>query len=90
MAWKIELDPGAERELSKLDPPIARRILGFLRDRLATLDDPRSIGEALKGSKLGAFWKYRVGDYRIIASIEDNEVRILVVLIGNRREVYKQ
>lgn len=62
MAWKIELDPGAERELSKLDPPIARRILGFLRDRLATLDDPRSIGEALKGSKLGAFWKYRVGD----------------------------
>ena len=90
MAWKIELDPGAERELSKLDPPIARRILGFLRDRLATLDDPRSIGEALKGSKLGAFWKYRVGDYRIIASIEDNEVRILVVRIGNRREVYKQ
>ena len=89
MAWKIELDPGAERELSKLDPPIARRILGFLRDRLATLDDPRSIGEALKGSKLGAFWKYRVGDYRIIASIEDNEVRILVVRIGNRREVYK-
>ena len=90
MAWKIELDPGAERELSKLDPPIARRILGFLRDRLATLDDPRSIGEALKGSKLGAFWKYRIGDYRIIASIEDHEVRILVVRIGNRREVYKQ
>jgi mRNA interferase RelE/StbE len=90
MAWKIELDPGAERELSKLDPPIARRILGFLRDRLATLDNPRSIGEALKGSKLGEFWKYRVGDYRLIASIEDHEVRILVVRIGNRREVYKQ
>jgi len=89
MAWKIELDPGVERELSKLDPPIARRILGFLRDRLAPLDDPRSIGEALKGSKLGDFWKYRVGDYRIIANIEDNEVRILVVRIGNRREVYK-
>jgi mRNA interferase RelE/StbE len=90
MAWKIEFDPGAERELSKLDPPIARRLLGFLRDRLATLDDPRSIGEALKGSKLGAFWKYRVGDYRIIASIEDEEVRILVVRIGNRRAVYKR
>ena len=90
MAWKIELDPGAERELRKLDPPIARRILGFLRDRLATLDDPRSIGEALKGSKLGEFWKYRVGDYRLIASIEDHEVRILVVRIGNRRDVYKQ
>lgn len=90
MAWKIEFDPGAERELSQLDPPIARRLLGFLRDRLATLDDPRSIGEALKGSRLGAFWKYRVGDYRIIASIEDEEVRILVVRIGNRRAVYKR
>lgn len=89
MAWKIELDPGAERDLSKLDPPIARRILGFLHERLATLDDPRSIGEALKGSTLGAFWKYRVGDYRIIASIEDNEVCILVVRIGNRRDVYR-
>lgn len=90
MAWKIEFDPRAERELSKLDPPIARRLLGFLRDRLATLDDPRSMGEALKGPKLGAFWKYRVGDYRIIASIEDEEVRILVVRIGNRRAVYKR
>lgn len=90
MAWKIEFDPGAERELSQLDPPIARRLLGFLRDRLATLDDPRSMGEALKGSRLGAFWKYRVGDYRIIASIEDEEVRILVVRIGNRRAVYKR
>lgn len=89
MAWKIELDPGVERELSKLDPPVARRILGFLHDRLATLEDPRSIGEALKGSTLGAFWKYRVGDYRIIASIEDNEVCILVVRIGNRRDVYR-
>jgi len=89
MAWKIELDPGAERELSKLDPPVARRILGFLHDRLATLEDPRSIGEALKGSTLGAFWKYRVGDYRIIASIEDNAVCILVVRIGNRRDVYR-
>ena len=90
MVWRIELDPRAERELSKLDPPIARRILGFLRDRLATIDDPRNIGEALKGSKLGAFWKYRIGDYRIIACIEDNEVRILVVRIGNRREIYKK
>ena len=60
MAWKIDLDPEAERELSKLDAPIARRIFGFLSDRLATLEDPRTIGEALKGSRLGDFWKYRV------------------------------
>lgn len=89
MAWKIELDPAAERELDKLDPQIARRILTFLHDRVAVLDNPRSIGEALKGSKLGEFWKYRVGDYRIVSSIEDGALRILVVKIGNRREVYR-
>jgi len=67
MAWKIEFDPAAERELGKLDPQIARRILKFLFERVAPLDDPRSIGEALKGSRLGEFWKYRLGDYRIIS-----------------------
>lgn len=89
MAWKIEFDPAAERELDKLDPQIARRILRFLIDRVAVLDDPRSIGEALKGSKLGGFWKYRVGDYRIISNIEDGALKVLVVKIGNRREVYR-
>jgi mRNA interferase RelE/StbE len=63
MAWKIELDSAAERDLDKLDPQAAKRILAFLHDRVASLDDPRSIGEALKGSRLGEFWKYRVGDY---------------------------
>jgi mRNA interferase RelE/StbE len=89
MAWKVELDHAAERELDKLDPQMARRILTFLHGRVAVLDDPRGIGEALKGSKLGDFWKYRVGDYRIIASIEDSALRILVVKVGNRREVYR-
>ena len=89
MAWKIELDPAAERELSKLDPQVARRILAFLHGRVAVLDDPRSIGEALKGSKLGEFWKYRVGDYRLISRIEDGALCVLVVKIGNRREVYR-
>jgi len=89
MAWRVELDSAAERDLDKLDPQTARRILAFLHGRVATLDDPRSIGEALKGSKLGEFWKYRVGDYRIISSIEDGALRILVVKIGNRREVYR-
>lgn len=53
------------------------------------MDDPRSIGEALKGSRLGEFWKYRIGDYRLISSIEDGALIILVVRIGNRREVYR-
>ena len=61
----------------------------FLLERVATLDDPRSIGEALKGSKLGQFWKYWVGDYRIISNIEDGELLILVVKIGNRKAVYR-
>jgi mRNA interferase RelE/StbE len=89
MAWKVELDSAAERDLDKLDPQIARRILKFLHGRVAQLHDPRSIGEALKGSKLGDFWKYRVGDYRIVSHIEDETIRILVVKIGNRREVYR-
>lgn len=89
MVWKIELDPAADRELGKIDPQIARRILTFLHGRVAPLENPRSIGEALKGSKLGEFWKYRVGDWRIIASIEDSTVRILVVRIGNRKDVYR-
>lgn len=90
MVWKIEFDPAAARELGKVDPQVARRILSFLKDRVAHLDDPRSIGEALKGSKLGAFWKYRVGDYRIISNIEDGRLLILVIRIGNRREVYRR
>lgn len=89
MAWRIEFDRAAERELGKLDPQVAKRILLFLQERVSNLEDPRSIGEALKGSRLGDFWKYRVGDYRIISSIEDGALRILVVKIGNRREVYR-
>ena len=65
------------------------RILAFLHGRVATLDDPRSIGEALKGSKLGEFWKYRVGAYRVIARIEDDALRVLVVRIGSRDKVYR-
>ncbi|MCO1374698.1 type II toxin-antitoxin system RelE/ParE family toxin (plasmid) [Burkholderia multivorans] len=89
MAYRIEIDPAAERELDKLDREIAKRILRFLFERVAKLDDPRSIGEALKGSKLGEFWKYRVGDYRIIADIQDGVLCILVLRVGNRREVYR-
>ena len=89
MAWKIEIDRAAKRDLDKLDRQVGRRILKFLYERVANLDDPRSIGEALKGSVVGDLWKYRVGDYRIISSIEDSKLKILVVRIGNRREVYR-
>lgn len=89
LAWRIEFEGAALKELAKLEKQVARRILGFLRERVAVLDDPRSVGEALKGSRLGEFWKYRVGDYRIITNIEDGVMRILVLKIGNRRDVYR-
>lgn len=89
LAWRIEFEEAALKELARLDKPVARRILAFLRERVATLDDPRSVGEALKGSRLGDFWKYRVGDYRIVANIEDGALRILVLKVGSRKEVYR-
>jgi mRNA interferase RelE/StbE len=87
MAWKIELSPAADSEFKKLDPQHARRVLKFLHDRLGILDDPRSLGRALQGSRLGEFWKYRVGDYRLICKIEDDCVVVLVLPVGRRREI---
>ncbi len=89
MNWTIRLEPKAERDVERLDRTVKHRIFRFLFERLAALEDPRSIGEALRGAELGEFWKYCVGDYRIIARIEDRTVEILVVRIGNRREVYR-
>ena len=90
MAWRIEFDPAAAKELAKLDKPVARRITAFLGQRVATLADPRSLGEALRGDELGQFWKYRLGDYRIIARIVDKRVVIVVLRIGHRGDVYSR
>lgn len=90
MAWRIEVSDSAAKQLRKLDPAVVKRILGFLHDRLQPLDDPRMLGEALRGGDLGHLRKYRVGDWRIIASIEDDVATVLVVRIGNRREIYRQ
>ena len=89
LAWRIDFDDAAKKDLKNLDRQIAKRITTFLRERVATLKNPWNIGEALRGSKLGEFWKYRVGDYRVIASIEDAALRILVVRVGNRKNVYR-
>jgi len=89
MAWRIELSALGQKNIHQLDPLNRRRVLKFLSERVAVLDDPRSLGEALKGSKLGNFWKYRVGDYRIIADIQDGALCILNVRVGNRRDVYR-
>ncbi len=87
MAWRIELTATVVRQIGKLDKKEAKRITTFLRQRLATLDDPRSTGKTLTGPQLGAYWRYRVGDYRIICDIQDAVLCILVIEVGNRREV---
>lgn len=89
MAWTVEYEAGAVKDLKKLDRQMAKRIVEFLRDRVAPLDDPRSIGAALRGSELGELWRYRVGDFRIICQIRDRELVILAVSIGHRREIYR-
>ena len=89
MAWTVELAESANRTLTKLDPQHRTRILQFLKQRVARLDDPRSIGKALHGSRLGEFWKYRVGDYRLICKLEDHRLVVLVLRVGHRRYVYR-
>ncbi len=89
MAWTIEFVPEAAKELHKLDRQVAARIVKTLEERIATLDDPRQIGSALVGDHAG-FWRWRIGDYRVIARIEDERITILIVRVAHRREVYRQ
>ena len=88
MKWQVELSTQAKKQLDKLDAKTAKRIADFL-ERLEERDNPRGIGEALKGSKLGDFWKYRVGDYRVIADIKDAVITIVVLKISKRDQAYK-
>ena len=89
MGYDIEFSKGFDKDLLKLDPQHKKRILDFLNDRVSQLNDPRSIGEALSGPKLGAYWKYRIGDYRLIARIEDNRLLIVILEFGHRKDVYR-
>ena len=87
MGWSIEFDRSVEKSLSRLSSVNQRRILGFL-DNCAASGDPRGRGKALQGP-LSGIWSYRVGDYRILASIEDARLTILVVEISHRSQVYR-
>jgi mRNA interferase RelE/StbE len=89
MAWKIEVSPFADRDLAKLDAQHSKRILKFLYERVAKLDDPRRIGKAMQGPILGDFWEYRVGDYRLICKIDDDRIIVLLLRVGHRREIYR-
>ncbi len=89
MVWIVEFDRDAFKELEKLDPVIQRRILSYLRQRIATDDDPHRFGKALQRDLIG-LWRYRVGDYRIVCSIEPENLRVLILRIGHRSDVYEQ
>ena len=89
MVWQIELTDIARKQLSKLDKQTALRITKFLRERVMPLENPRSIGKALVGAVFGSYWRYRVGDNRIICEVQDGKLCILVIEVGNRREVYR-
>lgn len=89
MAWTIDYTETAKKQLRKLDKQTARRIIDFMDERVATPGGPRRNGKALTGPELGMFWRYRVGDYRILCNIQDGTLRVLVVEIGNRRDVYR-
>lgn len=87
LAWSIEWDERAVKELRALDVSEQRRILRFLREKILVCDDPRRYGAPLHGAFKG-LWKYRVGDYRVICSLEDDRVTVLVLRVGHRRNVY--
>ena len=88
MAWTIEYAETAKKQLRKLEKSAARRIVDFMDERIAPSVDPRELGKALKGP-LGDLWRYRVGDYRVLCDIQDGVLTVLVLQIGNRREVYR-
>ena len=88
MAWTIEFDRRAVRDLQALDRAVQRRMLSYLEQRIAPAENPRDFGEALTSTFTG-LWRYRVGDYRIVSRIEDDRLVVLIVRIGHRRDVYR-
>jgi mRNA interferase RelE/StbE len=87
MAWKVEISRPAQKQLDDLDITLSRRIVKFLRQRVEKLDDPRQIGDPLKGP-LRDYWRYRVGDYRVVCLLEHDRLVVLVLRVGHRREIY--
>ena len=89
MAWTIIFSEVAKKNLAKMDAQIALRLTAFMRERVAKVENPRSLGQALQGSELSGLWRYRVGDYRIVCEIQDKRLVVLVLRVGHRREVYR-
>lgn len=87
MAYKIEFEARAFAEFSKLDGAVKKQIQKYI-DKLVSREDPRTLGEPLQAN-LSAYWKYRVGDYRLVAEIQDDKLVVLMLVVAHRSEVYK-
>ena len=87
MAWTVEVSAYAEKQLRKLDRSVQKRLLDWLDDRIEGCKNPRHFGEPLRGD-LVDFWRYRVGDYRIICEVQDDRLVVLALTVGHRREIY--
>jgi mRNA interferase RelE/StbE len=87
LVWIIKYTESSSKQLKKLDQQTALRVLNYMDERVAVLADPRSLGKNLRGPKMGEYWRYRVGDIRVICNIVDGQLTVLVVEIGNRRDV---
>ena len=89
MVWIIKYTESSSKQLKKLDRQTALRVLDYMDERVAVVADPRTLGKSLKGPKMGEYWRYRVGDIRVICNILNGQMTVLVIQIGNRREVYR-
>jgi mRNA interferase RelE/StbE len=89
LVWQIEVSDVAKKQLAKMGRVEAKQITVFLRIRVANLDDPRQLGEALQGTRFTGLWRYRVGDYRVLVDIRDEVVTGIVVGVGHRGAVYR-
>lgn len=88
MAWRVEFTNTAEKQITRLDRQLQARITHFFKERVRTAENPRQLGKALHGERQG-LWRYRVGDYRIICEIRDEENKVKVLVVGHRKEIYR-
>ncbi|HET8801933.1 MAG TPA: type II toxin-antitoxin system RelE/ParE family toxin [Marinobacter sp.] len=88
MTWIVEFDDGAAKELRKLDRQAQQEILRYLRERIATDEDPRRFGKPLSRD-LAGLWRYRMRNYRMICHIEDDKLVVLVLRVGHRKDIYE-
>lgn len=89
MAWTVEISPFAQKQLGKLDKPVAARILDWLEERIDGCKNPRHFGEPLKG-ELAGLWRYRIGDFRVICEMQDERLVVLALSVGHRRDIYRK